>query len=57
MTSPTMTVPEAADMLGISTWQAYALIKRQEFPIAVLRLGRVIRVPRQPLLDVLGVAT
>lgn len=54
MTAPTLTVPEAADMLGISAWQAYELIKRDEFPAPVLRLGRAIRIPRRPLLDILG---
>lgn len=52
--APTLTVPEACELLGISTWQGYALVKRGEFPTPVLRLGRAIRVPRQPLLDVLG---
>jgi excisionase family DNA binding protein len=49
-------VPEAAELLGISTWQAYALIKRDEFPAPVLKLGRAIRIPRRPLLDLLGMA-
>jgi excisionase family DNA binding protein len=56
MNTPTLTVPEAAEMLGISEWQTYALIKRDEFPTPVLRLGRVIRIPRQPLLETLGIA-
>lgn len=52
---PTLTVPEAAEMLGISAWQAYELIKRDEFPAPVLRLGRAIRIPRRPLEKVLGI--
>ena len=51
---PTLTVPEAAELLGISSWQAYALIKRGEFPVAPLRLGRAIRIPRAPLERLLG---
>lgn len=50
----TLTVPEACEMLGISTWQAYQLIKRDEFPVPVLRLGRAIRIPRAPLRQYLG---
>ncbi len=52
----TFTVAEAAAMLGISPWQAYELIKRGDFPVRTLKLGRRVVVPRQPLLDVLGVA-
>ncbi len=45
----TVTVPEAADELGISSWQAYELIKRDEFPVPVLKLGRCLRISRAAL--------
>lgn len=54
MTSPTLSVPEACELLGISTWMGYELIRRDEFPVPVLRLGRRIRIPRAPLMDLLG---
>jgi predicted DNA-binding transcriptional regulator AlpA len=52
----TVDVPTAADMLGISSRQAYALIRRDEFPVPTLRLGRRVVVPTRPLLDALGEA-
>lgn len=54
MSAATLTVPEAAEMLGVSTWSAYERIKAEEFPVPVLRLGRTIRIPRAPLLALLG---
>lgn len=53
----TVDVPTAADMLGISARQAYALIREDRFPVPVLRLGRSVKVPTRPLLDALGVAS
>ncbi len=52
----TLSVPVAADALGIGTTLAYELIKTGRFPCAVLRLGRLYRVPRAGLLEVLGLA-
>lgn len=52
---PTLTMGPACDLLGISTWQGYQLVKRDEFPVPVLHLGRAIRVPTRPLLDLLGI--
>ncbi len=49
----TVDVPTAADMLGISARQAYALIRRGDFPVPVLRLGRSVKVPTRPLLEAL----
>ena len=45
---------EAAALLGIGRTHAYNLEAAGEFPVPVLRLGRVIRVPTAPLLDLLG---
>ena len=52
----TLTVEEAAGLLGISRNLAYELVARKELPS--LRLGRRVLVPRQALdrlLDVGGV--
>lgn len=46
---PTLSVEEAAHVLGISRNHAYELIKRGEWPTKVLRLGRRFRVPTVPL--------
>jgi len=42
-----LTVPEAAKLLRISRNLAYELVARHEIP--AIRLGRVIRVPKQGL--------
>lgn len=46
--NPTISVAEAAEMLGVSTKTAYTLIHRQDFP--VLWIGRRARVNREGLL-------
>lgn len=43
----TLTVEEAAQMLGVSRSLAYALVARNELPS--VRLGRRVVVPRQAL--------
>ena len=45
--SPTLTVPEAAQLLGISTWLAFQAVRRGELPS--VRLGRRILIPRARL--------
>lgn len=51
----TYSVPEAARMLGISTWLAYRLVASGELPS--LRLGRRVVIPRKGLEEhVRGVA-
>lgn len=53
--APTLSVTEAAEIIGISRGTAYELIREDNFPVAVLRLGRLIRVPTAALLRVLGI--
>lgn len=48
---------EAAALLGIGRTHAYNLEAAGQFPVPVLHLGRVIRVPTAPLLRLLGLAT
>jgi predicted DNA-binding transcriptional regulator AlpA len=47
-------VPTAARALGLGTTLAYELAKAGTFPCRVLRIGRLYRVPRAGLLEVLG---
>ena len=49
-------VRTAASVLGVSDYQAYELIRRGEFPVPVLRLGRrKIVIPVAGLLSILGI--
>jgi excisionase family DNA binding protein len=48
----TMSVEEAAELLGISRWLAYEHAQRGDLP--VLRIGRRLRVPVRRLLDLVG---
>lgn len=51
----TVTVEEAAQMLGISRSSAYECVKRGE--LRALRLGRRLVVPRAVLEDLLGTSS
>lgn len=50
----TLTLPEAARLLGIGRTHAYTLAAHGEFPVPVMRLGHAVRVPTAPLLILLG---
>lgn len=45
----------AAAVLGIGRTCAYTLVRSGEWPTKVLRVGRLIRIPSAPLLDLLAV--
>ena len=47
ITKPTLTVDEAAGLLGVSAWSVYASIRAGEFP--ALRVGRRLLVPTHAL--------
>lgn len=47
---PTTDLTTAADILGISRSAAYKLARRGAFPIPLLRVGAIYRVPTAPLL-------
>ncbi len=49
MERQTVTVEEAAEALGIGRSVAYDLIRRGEFPVVTIKLGRRIVVPARPL--------
>jgi excisionase family DNA binding protein len=46
---PTMSLTEAATVLGIGRSTAYDLARRGDWPTALLRLGRQYRVPTAQL--------
>jgi excisionase family DNA binding protein len=52
----TLTVDEAAAVLGVSTWAAYEAIKAGDFPVEVVHVGRRVLVPRRLLEAKLGIA-
>ncbi len=41
----------AADVLGVSRTCAYELVRSGQWPTPVLHLGRCIRIPTRPLLE------
>ena len=53
---PVVDVLTAAAVLGIGRTAAYELIRIGQWPTPILRLGRLIRVPSAPLLDLVGVS-
>jgi putative molybdopterin biosynthesis protein len=40
-------IEDVQELLGISRWKAYEMVRRGELP--VLRIGRLVRVPRSAL--------
>lgn len=51
---PVLSLEDAARLLGIGRSSAYNLAKHGAFPVPVLRIGKLYRVPTAGLLDVLG---
>jgi excisionase family DNA binding protein len=47
-------LPEAAAMLGIGRTLAYRLVREGSWPTPVIRVGRLIKVPLQPLREYVG---
>jgi excisionase family DNA binding protein len=47
-------VPEAAHLLGVGRTLAYQLVRAGLWPTPVIRVGRLIKVPTQPLLHYLA---
>ena len=50
--SVVMSVEEAAEILGVSRNTAYEAVKRGEIP--TMRIGRLIKVLRRPLMKMAG---
>ena len=53
MEQPVVTAEEAFRVLGIDRSTGYKAIREGTFPVPVLRIGRVIRVPTLPLVQLL----
>lgn len=53
-TTPTLSLDEARKPLDIGKSLAYELVARGEFPVPIIRCGKLIRVPTAPLLELLG---
>jgi predicted DNA-binding transcriptional regulator AlpA len=52
---PVLDLPTAARLLGIGRTAAYQLVKQDQWPTPVIRIGRLIRIPTAPLLAILGI--
>jgi hypothetical protein len=46
-------VPTAGEILGVGRSCAYELVRSGQWPTPVLHLGRLIRIPTTPLVDLL----
>jgi hypothetical protein len=53
-TRPTIPALEAFALLGYNKAVGYEAIRQGTFPVPVLQLGRAIKIPTAPLLDLLG---
>lgn len=47
-------VEEAVQILGIGRTLAYRLVREDQWPTSVVRVGRLIKIPRGPLYEYLG---
>ncbi len=54
---PTIALPLANTALGISRAHGYALAKRGQYPVKVLKLGSSYRVITADLMNVLGITS
>jgi excisionase family DNA binding protein len=45
---------EAARLLGVGRTLAYQSVRDGQWPTPVVRMGRLIKIPKKPLLDFLG---
>lgn len=55
MTPTSLTLAEAASILGIGRSTAYAAARNGTFPTKVIQIGGRYIVPTKPLLDLLGI--
>jgi len=46
-------VPQAARLLGIGRTLAYELVRTDQWPTPVIRVGRLIKIPSGPLLELI----
>jgi predicted DNA-binding transcriptional regulator AlpA len=52
---PTLRTEQAAALYDCSAWSLYDLVRRDEAPVAPIRLGRSLRWPTQKILASLGI--
>lgn len=52
--SATVTLSEAAEILGIGRTLSYEAARHGKFPVRVIKIGGRYVVPTKPLLDLLG---
>ena len=50
---PVLDVPTAAKVLGIGRSLAYDLVRRGDWPTPVLHVGKLMKIPRAPLVALL----
>lgn len=50
---PVLDVPTAAHILGIGRSLAYDLVRHGTWPTPVVRVGKLIKIPTQPLVKLL----
>lgn len=51
---PMLTVPQAAQVLGIGRTLAYELVRTDAWPTPIVRAGKLIKIPTVPLLELLA---
>lgn len=52
----TVSLTEAAKMLGVSRSTAYSLAAKNEFPLPIIRIGKQLKVSRQKLREFVDAA-
>jgi hypothetical protein len=50
---PVLDVPQAARLLGIGRTLAYELVRTNQWPTPVIRMGRLIKIPWGPLIELM----
>ncbi len=50
---PILDVPTAAQVLGIGRSLAYELVRTDQWPTTVIRVGKLIKIPTAPLIRLL----
>jgi len=51
---PVLDVPTAGRVLGVGRSLAYELVRTNAWPTTVLRIGKLIKIPKAPLMMLLG---
>jgi hypothetical protein len=51
---PVLDVPTAGRVLGVGRSLAYELVRTGAWPTTVLRIGKLIKIPKAPLMRLLG---